>query len=105
MESGKSWQKEHERFADFQAVCDYSEDCSVTAITIGTGTREENVQFNTLEQIVAGDALNSTGNVSSVYLTFAVLNTNTETDSLTTENASVGGVEVDGRRGQRRQPP
>lgn len=38
--------------------------------------------------------------MSSVYLTFVILNTNTETDSLTTENASVGGVGVDGRKRQ-----
>lgn len=59
--------------------CEYSRDCFLTAITVGIGTSEENVQLSTLEQIIAGDVLNSSGNVSGVYLTFAVLNTNTET--------------------------
>lgn len=63
----------------FQAACERSKDCSLTALTIGTGASEENAQFRSSEQVRAGAALNSSGNVSSVYLTFAVLNTNTET--------------------------
>lgn len=104
MELEKPWQMQLKSITDLKTVFEYSKYYSVTAITTKIGTSKENLQFNTLEQIIAQDALNSTGNVQSVYLTFVVQNTNTETDSLTTENASVGGVGADRRKTDEKQP-